>query len=307
MTVLLQLILSGIMVGSIYSLVALGFVLIYKSSGIINVAQGQMLMIGGFVSWTFLSGIQLPDSLATIFGSKYFPIPIAIALSVLVAILMGLIIERLLLRPMIGQPILAVVMMTIALAAFMDGMTTLLWGAGARNFPEFIPRTPIRLGELILSPQHLFAFLLAILLLAGFTLFFQRSHTGLQMRAAAEDHRVAQSLGVNVTRVFAMAWIISAVVSTLGGILLGSINGINLSLSFLGLKVLPVVLLGGLESIPGAIIAGPIIGILENLGVAYLDPLVGGGIKEVAPFFILLVVLLFKPYGLFGLQRIERV
>ena len=282
------------MVGSIYSLVALGFVLIYKSSGIINVAQGQLLMVGAYVCWTFLVRFGMP-------------FPVALALTILVAVILGLLIERLALRPLIGQPILAIVMMTIALAAFLDGMTSLLWGANWENFPDFIPRTPVIVGGISLSQQHIFAFVLAMSLLAVFSIFFRYTRLGLAMRATAEDHQVAQSLGIGVKRVFAMAWVIAAVVSALGGVLLGSINGINLTLSVLGLKVLPVVLLGGLESIPGAIIAGPIIGILETLAAGYLDQYVGGGIREVAPFVVLVLALMFKPYGLFGLQRIERV
>ena len=294
MTVFLQLILSGLMVGSIYSLIALGFVLIYKSSSIINVAQGQMLMVGAFTAWTFIVGFSLP-------------VPLALLLTVLVAMGLGILIERFALRPLIGQPILAVVMMTIALAALLDGITLLFWGGDLKSLPEILPRAPVNLCGILLSQQHIFSFALAMGLLAGFSLFFRYTRLGLAMRATAEDHQIAQSLGVNVKRVFAMAWIIAAVVSALGGVLLGSINGINLSLALLGLRVLPVVLLGGLESIPGAIIAGPIIGILENLVAVYLDPLVGGGVQEVAPYLILVLVLLFKPYGLFGLKRVERV
>ncbi len=294
MTTFLQLILTGVMVGSIYSLIALGFVLIYKSSGIINVAQGQMLMVGAYVAWSLMVGLHLL-------------VPVALLLTIVIAMLLGALIERLALRPLIGQPILAIVMMTIALAAFLDGMTLLIWGANWQTFPDFIPRTPILIGELSLSPQHIFSFVLAMGLLAIFSVFFRFTRIGLAMRATAEDHQIAQSLGVSVERVFAMAWVIAAVVSALGGILLGSINGINLSLSFLGLKVLPVVLLGGLESIPGAIIAGPIIGVLENIASFYVDPFVGGGVREVAPFVVLVLVLMIKPYGLFGLRRIERV
>lgn len=294
MITFLQLILTGVMVGSIYSLVALGFVLIYKSSGIINVAQGQMLMVGAYVAWSLMVGLHLP-------------VPVALLLTIVIAMLIGVLIERLALRPLIGQPILAIVMMTIALAAFLDGMTSLIWGANWQTFPDFIPRTPILIGELSLSPQHIFSFVLAMGLLAIFSVFFRFTRIGLAMRATAEDHQIAQSLGVSVERVFTLAWVIAAVVSALGGILLGSINGINLSLSFLGLKVLPVVLLGGLESIPGAIIAGPIIGVLENIASFYVDPLVGGGVREVAPFVVLVLVLMIKPYGLFGLRRIERV
>ena len=282
------------MVGSIYSLVALGFVLIYKSSGIINVAQGQLLMVGAYVCWQFLVQMKMP-------------FPAALALTILVAIILGLLIERFSLRPLIGQPVLAIVMMTIALAAFLDGMTSLIWGANWQNFPDFIPRTPVLVGGISLSQQHIFSFILAMALHAVFSVFFRFTRLGLAMRATAEDHQVAQSLGIGVKRVFAMAWVIAAAVSALGGVLLGSINGINLTLSVLGFKVLPVVLLGGLESIPGAIIAGPIIGILETLAAGYLDPYVGGGIREVAPFVILVLALMFKPYGLFGLQRIERV
>ncbi len=294
MTVLVQLILSGLMVGSIYSLVALGFVLIYKSSGIINVAQGQMLMIGAYVMWTFLVWLKLPFLLAVL-------------LTILIAILLGLLVERLLLRPLIGQPVLAVVMMTIALAAFLDGVTTMLWGATGRDLPSFLPERAIEIGEIKIPPQHLFSFILAVVLLSGFSIFFQKTKLGLAMRAAAEDSQTAQSLGVSVQRVFAAAWVVAAIVSFIGGILLGNIGGINLLLSSIGFKVLPVVLLGGLDSIAGAIIAGPIIGILENLASFYLDPIFGGGVKEVAPFVILVIVLLFKPYGLFGLKRIERV
>lgn len=294
MITFLQLILTGVMVGSIYSLVALGFVLIYKSSGIINVAQGQMLMVGAYIAWSLMVGLHLP-------------VPVALLLTIVIAMLIGVLIERLALRPLIGQPILAIVMMTIALAAFLDGMTSLIWGANWQTFPDFIPRTPILIGELSLSPQHIFSFVLAMGLLAIFSVFFRFTRIGLAMRATAEDHQIAQSLGVSVERVFTLAWVIAAVVSALGGILLGSINGINLSLSFLGLKVLPVVLLGGLESIPGAIIAGPIIGVLENIASFYVDPLVGGGVREVAPFVVLVLVLMIKPYGLFGLRRIERV
>lgn len=294
MTNFLQLILTGLMVGSIYSLVALGFVLIYKSSGIINVAQGQLLMIGAYVAWTFMVQFGLP-------------VPLALLLTVIVATILGFMIERLVLRPMIGQPVLAIVMMTIALGAFLDGLTQLFWGAEARILPDFFPRTAINFSGILLSPQYLFSFALAIVLLVLFSIFFRYTHLGLAMRATAEDHQVAQSLGVDVKRVFAMAWIVAAVVSALGGVLLGSFNGINLALSFLGLKVLPVVLLGGLESIPGVILAGPIVAILENLASFYLDPVFGGGVQEIAPFVILVLVLLIKPHGLFGLKRIERV
>ncbi len=290
----LQLMLTGLMVGAIYSLVAVGFVLIYKASGIFNLAQGELLMIAAYMCWAFLVQAHLP-------------LWLGLLLTLGAAALLGLVIERLALRPMIGQPLFAIVMITIALSIILKGIVTGIWRGSQYYFPEFLAAAPMHLGGVILSQQHLYCFVAAILAVVALTFYFNRTKSGLAMRAVAEDHQVAQSTGVSVKMVFAMTWAIAAIVSAIGGILLGSINGVNFNLSVLGLKALPVVLLGGLDSILGAIIAGLAVGVLENVAAGYLDPLVGGGLQDVFPFIILLFVLLVKPYGLLGLRKIERV
>jgi len=290
----LQLVVSGLMVGSIYALVALGFVLIFKSTGIFNFAQGEVLMIGAYICWALLVqfGAPLWLSLLGTFGS---------------AVCLGLIVERFALRPMIGQPLLAAMMVTLALSAILNGLVTVIWGSRQEVLPELFPSGLLQLGSVTISQQLMIAFFIVVALFIGFVIFFQRTKIGLGMKATAEDHQVSRSLGIKVSSIFAAAWVISCVVAMIGGVLLGSINGVNMSLSFLGMKAFPVVILGGLDSIPGAVIAGLIVGVLEKLASGYIDPLVGGGFAEVFPFIILLVVLMVRPYGIFGMKRIERI
>lgn len=294
MAVFLQLLFSGIMTGGVYALVALGFVLVWKSSGIFNFAQGEILMVSAYICWAMLVQFHLP-------------LWLAFSVTFLLAAGLGLIVERFALRPMIGQPLLAAMMVTLALIAVLDGLVTIIWGSRQEVLPDFFPRQPLQLGSVMISQQLLVCFVIAIGLFFAFVLFFQRSKLGLAMRATAEDHQVTRSLGIRVSTSFALAWVIACIVAAVGGILLGSINGVNMNLSFLGLKAFPVVILGGLESIPGAIVAGLIVGILEKLATGYIDPIVGGGFAEIFPFIVLLLVLLVKPYGLFGTKRIERI
>lgn len=289
-----QLLLTGLMVGGIYSLIAVGFVLIYKASGIFNLAQGEMLMFSAYACWALLVQANLP-------------LWLGLLLTLVVAALLGLGIERFALRPMIGQPLLAIVMITIALSIILKGVITGIWRGSQYYLPDFIPAAPIKIGGVILSQQHLYCFAAAVLAVIVLSLYFNRTKSGLAMRAVAENHQVAQGSGISVKMVFATTWAIAAIVSAIGGVLLGSINGVNFNLGLLGLKALPVVLLGGLESIFGAIIAGLAMGVLESMAAGYLDPLVGGGIQDVFPFIILLLVLLVRPYGLLGLRTIERV
>jgi len=293
MTILIQVAVNGIMVGGLYALIALGVVLIYKSCSIFNFAQGALLMIGAYFCWQLLVRFGLPLWLSFI-GTIGF------------ATIMGLIIERFCLRPLIGQPILSAVMLTLALGYAIDGIVLLVWGGTEQLFPVF-PRTPIVLGNISLSQEYLWSFVIALILFGVIAAFFRFTMSGLQMRAVAEDHQVARSLGVKVTQVFAQTWVMAAIVAAIGGILLGSLQGISTTMSMDGLTAFPVVLLGGLESTLGAIVAGPLIGLIENLGALYLDPIVGGGIKQVAPFVVMLVVLIVKPFGLFGQKRIERI
>ena len=294
MDIFYQLIISGLLTGGIYALVALGFVLIYKSSGIFNFAQGQILMLGAYICWACLVQFNLPLWLSFV-------------ITLLSAVALGLLIERFAMRPLLGQPLLASMMVTLALATIIDGLVTIIWGSRQEVLPDFFPREPLQLGSVMISQQLLLGFVIALVLFFAFVIFFRRSKLGLGMRATAEDQEVSRSLGIRASSIFAMAWIIASIVAVVGGVLLGSINGVNMNLSFLGMKAFPVVILGGLDSIPGAIIAGLIVGVLEKLATGYIDPIVGGGFAEIFPFIILLIVLLVRPYGLFGLKRIERI
>ncbi|MEW6172255.1 MAG: branched-chain amino acid ABC transporter permease [Bacillota bacterium] len=291
---LVQLLVTGLVVGSIYALVALGFVLIYKASDCINFAQGEFLLVGAYVSLWMITSYHIPF-LAAIF------------LTLCISLLLGILVERLVLRPFIGEPVISVIMATIGLSSLMRGIIQLLWGTETRIFPNIFPQTPVTFGGVVVSQVYLWSLGLAILLLIFFSLFFKFTTTGIVMRAVADDQQAALSMGISVKKTFAITWAIAALVAAVGGILLGNINGVNSSLAHLGLKVLPVAILGGLDSIPGAILGGFIIGVLENLAGGYLDPYFGGGVKEVMPFVILVVILLIRPYGLFGKEIIERV
>jgi branched-chain amino acid transport system permease protein len=292
---MLQLIITGIAVGGVYSLMALGFVLIYKASSVVNFGPGELVLFGAYISW------------ATILQMK-LPLYVALPVTLLVAIGLGIVIERGVLRPLIGQPIISVIMVTFGFASVIRGVLNMTWGSDTRPFPVLFSPEPFHLGPVPVSPVHLWSFVTVMVLLAAFTLFFRFSVTGMAMRATADNQQVALSLGVSVKWIFALSWCIATVVSSLAGIILGSVRGgVDFSLADLGLKVFPVVILGGLDSVAGAIIGGVLIGVLENLSGGYLDPIFGGGVKEVAPFVALVIILMIRPYGLFGKVEIERV
>ena len=292
---MLQLIITGIAVGGVYSLMALGFVLIFKASAVVNFGPGELVLFGAYVSWATILPMKLP---------LYVALPVTLG----VAILLGLVIERGVLRPLIGEPIISVIMVTFGVASVIRGVLNMTWGSDTRPFPVLFSQEPFHLGPVPVSPVHLWSFVGVLGLLAGFSIFFKYSLTGMAMRATADNQQVAQSLGVSVKRVFALSWCVATVVSALGGIILGSVRGgVDFSLADLGLKVFPVVILGGLDSVAGAIIGGVLIGVLENLSGGYLDPVLGGGVKEVAPFVVLVIILMLRPYGLFGKVQIERV
>ncbi len=290
----IQLLISGLVIGSVYAMIALGFVLIYKSSRVINFAQGELLLIGAYFCLWLTVDLKIPF-LASL------------GITLIASVTLGFAIERLFLRPMIGEPILSVIMLTLGLSALLRGTAIMLWGTDTRVFPEVFPSTPLKLGLVEISQVYVWSLALSIIFLALFTLFFKYTNIGIAMRATSDDQTAALSMGISVKRVFGIAWAAAAVVASVGGVLLGNINGINLSISQFGLKVFPVVILGGLDSIAGAILGGFVIGTLESLSSGYLDPLFGGGVREVAPFVILVIVLMIKPYGLFGQERIERV
>lgn len=295
MEFLLLLVINGLAVGCIYALVALGFVVIYKSSGVLNLAQGEFLLMGAYVFWA-------------IAGQYHVPVPLALALTIAFSVVLGLLMERLILRPMIGEPVISVIMVTLGLSSVLRAVVLALWGTDTRAFPASFDSEPLRLGPLSVASGSLMSLAIVAVLLLLFSLFFRFSRQGIAMRATAFSQQVALSMGISVKRIFGLSWSIAAAVSVIGGVLLGALRGgIDGSLSMLGLKALPVVILGGLDSIGGAIVGGLAIGVLENLAGGYLDPLLGGGVKEVAPFVALVLILMVKPYGLFGKVKIERV
>jgi len=285
---------TGIMVGGIYALVALGWVLIYKCSGVLNLAMGELTLIGAYVTLTFYQ-MGVPFALSVVF-------------TLIVGIALGILTERIFLDKLIGEPILAVIMVTAGLMFFFRGLVGFVWGSDTRVFePAIFSIKPITVGILKISPVYLWSFILAIVLLIVFVSFFKYTRWGLSMQATADDETAALSLGVSARFVYAAAWAIAFMSAGVGGALLGNINGINISVGFLGLLVLPAVVLGGLNSVPGAIVGGMIIGVLQNFSGAYLDQFFPGGVKEIMPFAFMAIFLLFKPYGLWGWERIERV
>jgi len=290
----LQLLLNGLVVGSIYSLVALGFVIIFKSSGILNFAQGEFLLLGAYV---FLA-----------ISSARAPIGAALLLTFAFSATLGIVLERLVLRPLIGEPIISVIMVTLGLSSVLRAIVQGIWGTDTRPLPSVFSLDPIQLGPLPIARGYLYSAGCVAVLLVVLTLFFKYARPGIAMRATADSQQVALSMGISVRRIFALSWSIAAVVSAVGGILLATMRGgVDGSLAILGLKVLPAVIVGGLDSIGGAILGGLLIGVLENLSGGYLDPVFGGGVKEVAPFVALVLILMVRPYGLFGKVRIERV
>jgi branched-chain amino acid transport system permease protein len=294
MEVFLMTLTTGIMVGGIYALIALGWVLIYKCSGVLNLAMGELTLIGAYVSLSFYS-MGVPFLLSLLF-------------SLIIGFVLGVLTERIFLDRLIGEPILSVIMVTVGLSFFFKGIVELIWGTDTRVFtPPVFPLEPIHIGPLIIGQVYLWSFVAAILLLVIFVGFFQYTRWGLAMQATADDEMAALSLGVSARFVYATAWAIAFMAAGVGGTLLGNINGLNISVGYLGLLVLPAVVLGGLNSVPGAIMGGIIIGVLQNLAGAYLDKYFPGGVKEIAPFVFMVIFLLFKPYGLWGWERIERV
>ncbi len=295
MNFFLQLAVTGFALGMVYALVAIGFVIILKCSNAFNIAQGHFVMIGGYLGYTFLVTFGLP-------------IWATLVLAVITATIMGLLIERLALRPLVGQSELAIIMMTIALAVVLEGLATLIWGGEYKTYHGMLPTLTLKVGKISVPPESLIGLMVSIVTVTLLMLLFRYTKIGLAMRATAEDLQVVQSVGIKATRVYAISWVISSVVGVIGGILLGGVSGVMIPLASIGLKAFAVVLLGGVNSIGGAIVGGIILGVLENVAAGYLDPLLpGGGLAQIFPFIVMLIVLVFKPHGLFGLVRIERI
>ena len=300
---------TGLLNGGIIAIIALGIVLIYRSSEVFNFSHGQLVMLGAFLTWWFAGGEET--------GGEFFNLPLwgAIPLAILVMAGLGLLIERLALRPMTGQPLLAIVLMTLGLAQFLEGSAAIVFGIQPKNnFPApFSPSDVITIpfpgafNDAIIVKQALLATaIVAILAAVIFMLFFQYTRTGLAMRATSEDHELARSVGINVPRVFGLSWGIAGIIATVGGVLLATLTGVNLSLATVALVAFPAILLGGLESFSGAIVGGLLVGLAQALVQASSLQTVRST-SEIAPYLLLLVVLLIRPEGLFGEKRIERV
>lgn len=285
---------NGALVGLLYSLIAMGFVVIYRASKVFNFAQGELVVLGGFIVWFTVFSLGLP---------LYVAIPLSLAL----AGLAGFIVERLFLTRLIGESIFSMVMVTVGLLIFLRGMILLTFGPQVRAFPIIFPLRPIFIGDILIPTNLLYGGLITIVAAFGMSWFFNRTRSGLRMTAVAEDHLVALSMGISVKRSIAFAWIVGTVLSTIGAIIFLSGKSLTFLASDIGFTALPVALLAGLESIGGLILAGIIVGVVQGLATAYLDPIVGGAVGSVLPYVIMLAILLIRPTGLFGWRTIERV
>ncbi|MGD1152573.1 MAG: branched-chain amino acid ABC transporter permease [Syntrophales bacterium] len=292
MNFFLQLFINGISIGFLYGLSAMGFVMIFKSSSVLNFAHGELLALGAFFFLAMVTWVKLP-------------IAVAFLVTLAGCFILGFIIERFFLRPLIGEPLIYVIMLTVGLASMFKGLMLLVWGGNLQTYPDFLPEfLGIQWDVINIPPVYTAALVIGTMFLILFGLFFKYSSQGIFMRSVADNQKAALSLGVHVQKVFALSWGIAALVAGMSGIVLGIINGINVhDLSAIGLKVFPVVILGGLDSIGGAIIGGLIIGLLETFTGGYISP----SLSDVIPYIILVFILMVKPYGLFGLVEIERV
>jgi branched-chain amino acid transport system permease protein len=294
MEFLLELFVNGLLVGMMYGLVALGFVLIYKASSVFNFAQGELVMFGGFVAAAML----------TIYG---IPLGLALPITLGLMIALGFGIERGMLRSLVGRPVIAIIMATVGLASVLRGVAPMLWGAATKDLPLPLPVRPFIVADLFISPLNLVAGGASLAFLAAFGYFFKKTRIGIAMRAVADDQQAAMSMGINVGSIFALTWGIAGLVSAIGGIIWGNFLGVDTQLALVGLKVFPVVILGGMDSVLGAVLGGLIVGAVENVAAGFVDPFVGGGTKDFVPYLLMIIALLIRPSGFFGKEIIERV
>jgi len=297
MSYFFQIVVSGIVVGSIYALAALGLVLVYKSSRVANFAHGQIIAAGAFITYflTITCGI---------------PIFFSFLGSMVITFFLAMSVERIFLRRLIGEPIISVIMVTIGLASIIDGLIYLTpFGTENFSFPPFLPETPLSLGGVSISWTQLVGVIITFVLIGAFSWFFKKSTIGISMRAVSDDQFGAMSVGISVPKVFGLAWATAGLSAAAAGCIIGNITGLNFdTLHAFGIIVFPVVILGGLDSILGAVVAGIIMGLIQQFASGYLDGNFGlNGTGDVMPYIILLIILLFKPHGLFGVHEIERV
>jgi len=296
MSQLLQFVVTGLAAGMVYSLIALAFVVVWKSSGVANLALGQLVLMSSWFAYTMLgtAGLQW-----------YIAIPFVIVF----AVFLGWLIERVVLRPLIAQPILSLITVTLGMGYFIQGLVGIVWPRSQVRFTYLFKGSPYHIGSAVLLRPELWAAIIALVLFAVLMVYFRYSRMGVAMRATADDQKAVQACGIPVTKIFSRSWMFTCVLAAVSGILIASIPGkVDNSLISTGLQAFSVVILGGLDSFVGAIIAGPIIGLAEIIGSGYLGPVTGwSGIREVVPFIIIIIVMFIRPYGLFGEERIERI
>jgi branched-chain amino acid transport system permease protein len=294
MTELTQFIITGLAVGMVYALIALGFALIWKSSSVANLALGQLVLVCSWFAYSMLVQVNLP-------------VWVALPAVVVFALLLGWFIERFALRPLIAQPILSLIAVTLGIAYFLGGLVNFIWPLSIGALPKLFPQEPLHVGTAVISQEYIWAAVISIIVFGLLTAFYKYHRMGIAMRATADDQMAVQACGIPVTSIFSMSWMFACVVAAIGGILISSIGGISYGLVETGLQSFSVVILGGLDSFIGSMVAGPIIGLAQSLGGGYLTPYIWAGIKDIIPFVIIIIVVLFKPYGLFGEKRIERI
>jgi branched-chain amino acid transport system permease protein len=291
-TFAIEVIIGGLLVGVMYSLVALGFTLIYKASGIFNFAQGDMTLFA---------------ALALVAALNIFPLWLALLAVLALMVILAIAIEAIVLRPLVARPPLVLFMATIGIGFFLQGIGQGIWGTDFKGLNIGISDLPLELKGLMISQFDLMGAALSGGLVFALVWFFQKSRTGRALRAVSDDHEAALSVGIPLGKAWAITWAIAGLVALVAGIIWGSRLGVQFSLSLIALKALPVLILGGIDSIPGAIIAGLVVGAAENLAEVFIGPYVGGGIQTFFPYLLALLVLWFKPYGIFGREIIERV
>jgi branched-chain amino acid transport system permease protein len=290
MSTFLNLTVYGLADGAILALAALGFVLIYKATSVINFAQGEFLLVGAYMFYTAFVVLGLPLIAAVLVG-------------VVVATLIGVLVERFILRPMIGEDPISIIMVTIGLSMLLKALVQMFYGTSPKSQPAILPRSSVEFLGATVPLNRLLVILIAAVVLTAFTVFFRRSRHGIAMRAVADDQQAAMTMGISVRRIFALAWVLAAISALIAGVLLADISAVDQNLAAFGLMVFPVVILGGLDSVPGTIVGGLTIGLLKQYVAGYQDP----GLATVIPYIVLVLILLVRPYGIFGETRIERV
>ena len=286
--------LNGLLLGQLYALLSLGFVVIYRASKVFNFAQGELMLLGAYTIWTLTIPLGLP---------VWAMLPLAFVM----AALYGWMIERIFFERLIGESVFSMVMVTIGLVILIRGVVLVIWGAGDRSFPTILPVTPVILGELILPSSLLIGAIITVIFTLGLSYFFNRTRIGLTLTAVAEEPTIAMSLGISVKKAVIFAWMMGTAIATVGAIIFLSGRSLTVQTADVALAALPVALLAGLESITGLMLAGAVVGIVQSLVAAYVDPLIGGSASSIVPFVFMLLILLIRPTGLFGWRHIERV